>query len=40
LADLAVISEDILTCPDETIKSIKTLMTIVDGKIVYQDPSF
>ncbi len=40
LADLAVISEDILTCPDETIKSIKALMTIVGGKIVYRDPAF
>lgn len=36
LADLAVLSDDILTCPEETIKDIKVLMTIVDGRIVYE----
>ncbi len=40
LADLAIISDDILTCPDESIKNIKALMTIVGGKIVYEDPGF
>jgi hypothetical protein len=37
LADLVVISDDILTCREEAIKDIRALMTIVDGKIVYQD---
>jgi predicted amidohydrolase YtcJ len=36
LADLAVISDDLLTCPAEAIKDIKAMMTIVDGKIVYE----
>ncbi|HSB06501.1 MAG TPA: amidohydrolase [Thermodesulfobacteriota bacterium] len=40
LADLVVISDDILTCPEESIKDIKALMTIVGGKIVYRDPGF
>jgi len=35
LADMAVLSADILTCPDDTIKKIKSLMTIVGGEIVY-----
>ncbi|GMR11212.1 MAG: amidohydrolase [Anaerolineae bacterium] len=35
-ADLAVLSDDILTCPTEEMKEIKTWMTIVDGKIVHQ----
>lgn len=36
LADLVVISDDILTCPEEAIKDIKALITMVDGKIVHQ----
>lgn len=36
LADLVVISDDLLTCPTEAIKDIKAMMTIVDGKIVYE----
>lgn len=40
LADLAVISDNILTCSDDTLKNIKALMTIVGGKIVYRDPAF
>ncbi len=35
-ADLAVLSNDILTCPEDEIRDINVLMTIVDGKIVYQ----
>jgi predicted amidohydrolase YtcJ len=35
LADLAVISNDILSCPEDSIKSTKVLMTILDGKIIY-----
>ena len=36
LADLVVLSEDLLTIPAEKIESIKALTTIVGGKIVYQ----
>ena len=35
LADMAVLSEDYLTCPADSIKEIKALMTILDGKIIY-----
>jgi predicted amidohydrolase YtcJ len=36
-ADLAILSQNILTCPEDAIKDIKVLMTIVDGKIVYDN---
>ena len=36
LADLVVISDDILSCPEEAIKNIKAMITIVGGKIVYE----
>jgi predicted amidohydrolase YtcJ len=36
-ADLAVLSHDILTCPIDMIKDIEVLMTMVDGKIVYEN---
>jgi len=36
LADLAVLSADPMTCPDEELKDTKALMTIVGGRIVYQ----
>jgi len=36
LADLVVISDDILTVPDEAIKDIQAVTTIVGGKIVFQ----
>jgi predicted amidohydrolase YtcJ len=35
LADLVVLDRDYFTVPDVQIKQIKSLMTIVDGKIVY-----
>ncbi len=35
LADMAVLSEDILTCPVDRIKDIESELTILDGKIVY-----
>jgi len=35
LADLAILNYDILTCPADSIKEIKSLMTILDGKIIY-----
>ena len=36
LADLVVLSDDILTCSVENIKNIKVLMTMVGGEVVYQ----
>lgn len=35
LADLAIISKDYMTCPEDEIKEIDALVTIVGGKIVY-----
>lgn len=35
LADLAVLSEDYLTVTDERLKQIRSVLTIVDGKIVH-----
>lgn len=34
-ADLAVLSEDYFTVPDERIKSIESVLTVVNGKVVY-----
>jgi len=36
LADLVVIDRDYLTCPEEQIKDIRPVVTILDGKIVYR----
>jgi predicted amidohydrolase YtcJ len=36
LADLTLLSDDLLTCPSEKIKDIKVEMTIVGGNIVYR----
>jgi predicted amidohydrolase YtcJ len=38
LADLVVISKDILRCPVDEIRDIDALLTIVDGRVVYRDP--
>jgi hypothetical protein len=35
LADMVVISKDYLTCPEEEIRQIEALMTVVGGKVVY-----
>ncbi|MBI4639871.1 MAG: amidohydrolase family protein, partial [Candidatus Tectomicrobia bacterium] len=35
-ADLAVLSTDPLVCPEEELREIVSLMTIVGGKVVYQ----
>jgi predicted amidohydrolase YtcJ len=37
LADLAVLSQDLLAVPANDIRKTKALMTIVGGKIVYRD---
>ncbi|MEO7652611.1 MAG: amidohydrolase [Bryobacteraceae bacterium] len=39
LADLVVISKDILRCPVDEIKDIEALLTMVDGKVVYERPA-
>lgn len=36
LADLVVLSENILETPVEKIKSVKADMTVIDGEIVYE----
>jgi predicted amidohydrolase YtcJ len=40
LADLVVLPEDIMTTPAKNIESMKVLMTIVGGKIVYQQSGY
>jgi hypothetical protein len=35
LADLAVLSNDFLTCPVNQIKEIESELTLVGGKVVY-----
>ncbi|VXC62157.1 Amidohydrolase [Enterobacterales bacterium 8AC] len=40
LADLAVLSQDYFSVPEEQIKGIESVMTVVDGKIVYAAGSF
>ena len=40
LADLVVLPEDIMTVPAKNIESMKVLMTMVGGKIVYQQDGF
>jgi hypothetical protein len=35
LADMAVVSKDFATCPEDEIKDIETLQTIVGGKVVF-----
>jgi predicted amidohydrolase YtcJ len=37
LADFVVLSDDLLSVPEETIKDIEILMTAVGGKIVYEN---
>jgi hypothetical protein len=39
LADVVVLSRDILTVPDEEIRDAKVVMTIIGGKVVYRAPS-
>ncbi len=40
LADLAVLSSDYFSVPDEEIKRIESVLTIADGKIVYGSDEF
>jgi predicted amidohydrolase YtcJ len=36
LADITVLSKDILTCPEDEIRAAEVLMTIVGGKVLYR----
>jgi predicted amidohydrolase YtcJ len=40
LADLSLLSSDYFTVPDEEIKGIQSILTIVDGKVVYAAGDF
>ena len=40
LADLVVLSDDIMTCPEKRIRDMSVLATMVGGKIVYQAKDF
>jgi predicted amidohydrolase YtcJ len=40
LADLAVLSADYFSIPDEKIKQLESVLTIVDGKVVYATEEF
>lgn len=40
LADLAVLSDDFFSVPDEEIKSLESVLTVVGGKIVYASDDF
>ncbi|HEY0062205.1 MAG TPA: amidohydrolase [Telluria sp.] len=40
LADLAVLSADFFTVPEDDIKAIESVLTVVDGKVVYADAEF
>jgi predicted amidohydrolase YtcJ len=35
-ADIIMLSENLLTCPEESIQKTRVLMTIVGGKIKYK----
>jgi predicted amidohydrolase YtcJ len=39
LADLVIIDRDYLTCPEDEIKDIQALQTIIGGKVVYDSTS-
>jgi predicted amidohydrolase YtcJ len=39
LADLAVLSDDILSCAEEKIKDIQVILTMVDGKVIFNNES-
>lgn len=39
LADAVVVSDDIMTCPEERIEKMDVLLTMVGGRIVYRHPA-
>ncbi len=38
-ADLALLSQDILTVPVPALPATRSLLTLVDGEIVFEDPA-
>jgi len=40
LADLVVLTADFFSVPEEDIKAIESVLTVVDGKVVYGDQAF
>jgi hypothetical protein len=38
-ADLIVCSEDVFACPEERIKDIHPVLTMVGGEVVYERPA-
>src|SRR6187431_3026968 len=38
-ADLALLSQDILTVPSQALPATRSLLTLVDGDIVFEDPA-
>jgi hypothetical protein len=40
LADLVVLSDDIMTCPEKRLEQMQVLMTMVGGRVVHADPAF
>ena len=38
MADLVVLSEDLLTAPPKAIQSAKVVLTVVGGRIVFTQP--
>ncbi len=39
-ADLVVLADDIMTCPETCIRDADVVMTMVGGKIVYENPNY
>jgi predicted amidohydrolase YtcJ len=39
LADIVVLSKDIMTIPEEEIPETRVVFTIVGGKVLYRDPA-
>lgn len=39
LADLAVLNDDYLTVPEDDIRNLRSVLTLLGGKIVYADPA-
>jgi predicted amidohydrolase YtcJ len=38
LGDLAVLTDDFLTCPEERIPAIRSVLTVVGGRVVHRGP--
>ena len=36
LADLVVIDRDFLTCPEDQMKDIQPVMTVLDGRVIFE----